>query len=169
MSNKTTLALIGMCFTFTLLIMMCKPSGAIKLGGIFDENTIFYADSSLTDGSSVVREPQEIFFTYPAHVKSVEDANTLVCSIHPGLGVCLDNKLVTFLGVSSPGKNFPGGVDAINFVSKILKGNDVIIVTERDNLDEVGRIKATVYMITESGPLNINELMVNSGHAKIQE
>ena len=95
----------------------------------------------------------------PAVVTRIIDGDTIEVTLDLGWKL-YKNDHVRFVGINAPEKNTPEGIGARDFLSIYLKvGQKVMIHSHK--LDKYGRCLATVMV----GDVNLNNLMVKSGHA----
>ena len=96
----------------------------------------------------------------PAVVNRIIDGDTIEVTLDLGWGLYKKDH-VRFVGINCPEKNTPEGIAARDYLLKYtILGENVMIHSHK--LDKYGRCLATVML----GDINLNNLMIESGHAK---
>lgn len=95
----------------------------------------------------------------PAVVTRIIDGDTIAVVLDLGWGI-YKNDHVRFAGINAPEKNTDAGMSAKAFLETYI-GLRTDIMIHSHKLDKYGRCLATVML----GDINLNNLMVKSGHA----
>lgn len=107
-------------------------------------------------------------YRYSAIVASIYDGDTIRADIDLGFGCWVKNAKLRLAGIDTPeirGGARPAGLAAKEFVSdRIPAGSEIIIVTDKDRTGKYGRYIATIFY---DGGQNLNEQLVESGHAVV--
>lgn len=108
---------------------------------------------------------------YPAIVERVIDGDTIVVDLYLGLGIVLDDQYLRFYGIDAwetRGEERPKGLLAKEFLIELLEHEQVIIEINPEwgsrGKGKYGRWLAVIY-VARTG-VNVNELLVNQGHAE---
>ena len=104
-------------------------------------------------------------YHYRAKVVRVVDGDTVDLDFDLGLKTYLHGVRVRLYGINAPekrGRWKEKGIEAQKYLEKRILKKKVIIITTKDKLGKYGRLLGTIYF----KGVNINELMVESGHAK---
>ena len=111
-------------------------------------------------------------FEYIAKVTNVVDGDTIDVAIDLGFSLVFNDR-VRLAGINSYeiklGKDTTQeqktlGIEAKSFLSDLLLGNKVRLVTVKDR-EKYGRYLANVYVTQESVEVLVNDLMIQKGYA----
>jgi micrococcal nuclease len=99
----------------------------------------------------------------------VYDADTCTVDIDLGLGIWLRKQKLRFFGINAPemrGPERPKGILARDFCRQLIDKKRIIIQTLDDGKGKYGRLLAIIWVEqAEDEWLNVNELLVEQGHA----
>lgn len=115
-------------------------------------------------------------YHYKANLVRIIDGDTIVVDIDLGFETWLKNQHVRLYGINAPEVHTRDlnekakGQAATEFLRSMLydsNGNPkpIELLTYYDKRGKFGRILAEVFVVDDSGPVNINEQMISSGHA----
>lgn len=102
-------------------------------------------------------------YTYNANVLSIYDGDTITVKIDLGFHIFTEIKLRLW-GINAPelkGDSHEAGAAARDYLAGLLKTQSITVETYKDRQEKYGRWLAIVYVDGK----NINDEMVNSGHA----
>jgi len=111
-------------------------------------------------------------YHYTARIQSVYDGDTCRADIDLGLGIWLRNEKLRLLRINAPemtGSDKPSGEASRDFLRELIDGQDVIIETLKDRRGKYGRYLAEIWIEQNDVWVNVNDLLVLSGHAIYQE
>lgn len=97
-------------------------------------------------------------YQYKAVVYEVVDGDTFKANVDLGFRVSINEKF-RMIGINAPEMNTDAGKQAKDFLAQQIAGAEIEMIVHGQ--DKYGRWLATVY----KGPQNINQLMIDSGHA----
>lgn len=127
-------------------------------------------------------------YIYDAVVRAVHDGDSITCDVDLGFNNWIHGMKLRLYGLNAPELVTPGGKQAKAFLAQILPlGTSVVIETIKDKTEKYGRMLATIYCkvppvevkmnspwaglalppIQSDGTINVNELLIKSGYAKI--
>jgi micrococcal nuclease len=121
---------------------------------------------------------EEHLYHYRAEVQSVYDGDTCTLNIDLGLGIWQHHEKIRLARINAPevrGDERPQGLLARDFAKELLMPNDVPgkeiwINTEKDKKGKYGRYIAEIWVKDANGEtVNVNDALVNAGHAKYVE
>lgn len=98
---------------------------------------------------------------YSATVLTVTDADTIIVIIDLGLDVSKREK-IRLANIDAFEKGTPKGIEARAYLSRLLSGKEILLVTSDDTREKYGRLLAIVYLKGE----DINQLLIEKGFAK---
>ena len=107
-------------------------------------------------------------YIYRAKIIKVYDGDTVTAEIDLGFNVKVIEK-IRLLGINAPeirGGERVAGLASRDFLRSKILDKEVIIETFRDRKGKYGRYLGTIYLTEEENSVNINELLMESGHAK---
>lgn len=106
-------------------------------------------------------------YFYKAKIISVYDGDTVTAVMD--LGFNITNKIkIRLHGINAPeirGKQRPEGLKSRDYLRSLILDKDVIIQTLKDKKGKYGRYIGIIHLEDK----NINELLVESGHAEKKE
>jgi len=116
-------------------------------------------------------------YEYHARILSVYDGDTMRMDIDVGFGVTLRDQRVRLAGVDTPelrGKEREAGLNARDFVRKLVLRRTVMVQTFRDTTGKFGRWVVKVWIAPEGekvgetteGLILLNDLLIKTGHAR---
>jgi micrococcal nuclease len=107
-------------------------------------------------------------YEYRAKILSVHDGDTVHAQLDLGMDVLI-NITVRLAHINAPELATPEGRTAHGYLAALLPngldGAWVRIQTIKDRTEKYGRYLATIFMQTSDGEINVNERMVETGHA----
>lgn len=106
-------------------------------------------------------------YTYMATVKRVIDGDTISAVISIGFDITVKQRL-RLIGINAPetrGQGKKKGLASKEFLVDLIEGEQIMIRTQKDKKGSFGRYLATLYLIADNGMININDLLVEKGHA----
>lgn len=104
-------------------------------------------------------------YEYKATNFSVYDGDTVRCDIDLGFGTWLHNQALRLYGINTPelrGEDRAAGLLARDFLEKRVVGRELTIRTRKDKKGKYGRWLAVIY---DGNGTDLNQLLVDSGHA----
>lgn len=105
-------------------------------------------------------------YEYEATIVSVHDGDTLRADVDLGFDTWRGNEPFRLLGIQAPELGKPGGRESRDWLRDLLPIGTVIrIVTEKDRTEKYGRYLATIFLPGKLDDLNVNEALVDAGHA----
>jgi micrococcal nuclease len=104
-------------------------------------------------------------FRYNVELVRVVDGDTVVLNIDHGCNIWQRKKHCRLLGINAPERNTPEGRQAKSFLEILLDSDDLTIKTMKDHSGKYGRLLVTLY----KGGRNINQHLVNAGHAEVMK
>ncbi len=114
----------------------------------------------------------QLYF-YKAIVASVYDGDTCTVDIDLGLSTWIRGEKVRLYRINAPevrGAERDAGLLARDFLRSQVEGKAVLIQTIKDRKEKYGRYLAEIWLEAEDGSrVNINDLLVQQGHAIYQE
>lgn len=111
----------------------------------------------------------DTLYTYNCIINNVIDGDTVIADIDLGFKTWLHNARIRFSGINTPeirGNEREDGLVSKHFVSAFLEGKPTIIKV-LDKADKYGRILAIIYVFDNDTWVNLNELLVSEGLAKV--
>lgn len=106
-------------------------------------------------------------FFYKAKITSVYDGDTVTAIIDLGFEISKKTKIRLY-GINAPevrGKQRPEGLKSRDYLRSLILNKNVILQTLKDKKGKYGRYIAIIHLNDK----NINELLVESGHAEKKE
>ena len=117
-------------------------------------------------------KPPEELYWYGCEIIRVIDGDTITADIDLGFGVWLHNKTLRLYGVDAPELNRNGQGDgsgeaaAKRLVELLANCDSVMIRTHKDRTEKYGRWLATIFVLSGGQWTDVNQAMVNAGHAQ---
>lgn len=112
-------------------------------------------------------------YHYLAVVTSVYDGDTCTVDIDLGLHAWIRDEKLRLHRINAPelrGSEREAGLASRDFLSSRIDGREIMIKTIKDKKGKYGRYLAEIWLRDEHQTwININDLMVASGHAVYQE
>lgn len=109
-------------------------------------------------------------YYYRAKVVSVYDGDTIHVDIDLGLNTWIRNEKIRLARIDAPelrGPERPQGLAARDFLRQLILNQNVVIQTIKDRKGKFGRYLAEVWLEQNGQWVNVNDLMIQSGKAKI--
>ena len=111
-------------------------------------------------------------YYYRAIVKSVYDGDTCTVDIDLGLNVWIGHEKVRLYRINAPelrGSERQEGLIARDFLRDKIDQKEIMIHTFKDKKGKYGRYLADIWLKEMDEWVNINDLLVSSGHAEYKE
>ncbi len=111
-------------------------------------------------------------YHYRAKVISVYDGDTVRVDIDLGLGTWIRNEKLRLSRINAPelrGSEREAGLASRDFLRSRIQDKDVILETLKDKKGKFGRYIAEIWCDDGDKYININDLLVEAGHARYQE
>jgi len=110
-------------------------------------------------------------YNYRASVVGVYDGDSVTLDIDLGLGIWSKGQKCRLLGIDTPelrGEERIEGLKSKQRLCELILGKQVAVETYRDRTGKYGRWLVTIWDLDdELGWVNINELLLSEGYAKI--
>jgi len=107
-------------------------------------------------------------YQYKANVVSVYDGDTIRVDIDLGLKTWIKNETIRLSRINTPelrGAERPQGLLARDFLKDLILDKEIILETIRDTKGKYGRYIGEIWIEKNGEGTNVNDLLVNSGHA----
>ncbi len=112
-------------------------------------------------------------YNYRAKIISVYDGDTVRADIDLGMTTWIKNEKLRLSRINTPelkGGDREAGLKARDFLRDLVLDKIVILETIKDKKGKYGRYIAELWLQTDPEEfLNINDLLVEKGHAKYQQ
>ncbi|RMF66757.1 MAG: nuclease [Calditrichaeota bacterium] len=112
-------------------------------------------------------------YTYRAKIVSVYDGDTVHADIDLGLSTWIKAEKLRLARINAPelrGPERDKGLVARDFLRQKILDQQVIVETIKDKKGKFGRYIAEIWLKNEQGEfVNVNDIMVQAGHAVYQE
>jgi micrococcal nuclease len=115
---------------------------------------------------------QENLYHYRAKVVSVYDGDTCTVDIDLGLRTWVHEEKLRLFRINAPelvGAERPAGVASRDFLKSLIDGKEIFIQTLKDKQEKYGRYLAEIFVQQNGAWVNVNDLMVQNGHAVYKE
>src|SRR5574341_2033691 len=110
----------------------------------------------------------EYLYNYQAKVVSVYDGDTCTVDIDLGLRTWVHNEKLRLARINAPevtGVERPAGLAAREFLRSLIEGRVFHLQTIKDRQEKYGRYLAEIFIQQGEVWVNVNDLMVQYGHA----
>ena len=107
-------------------------------------------------------------YHYRAQVTEVYDGDTCTIDIDLGLFTWLKSQKVRLNRINAPemkGADKAAGTKSRDFLRALILGQQIILETIKDNTEKYGRYLGELWLEREGQWVNVNDLMVQNGHA----
>jgi len=107
-------------------------------------------------------------YYYLANVVSVYDGDTIRADIDLGLSTWVKNEKIRLARINAPelrGAEREAGLKARDFLRELILEKDVMLQTIKDKKGKHGRYLAEIWLERDGEWINVNDLMVEVGHA----
>jgi micrococcal nuclease len=115
----------------------------------------------------------EYLYHYRAVIRDVYDGDTCRADLDLGLKIWVMDETLRLLRINAPevrGVERPAGLLARDFLREQIQGKEVVVQTSKDSKGKYGRYLAEIWLKGEGDQwININDLMVQQGHAVYHE
>ena len=111
-------------------------------------------------------------YHYRAIVRAVYDGDTCTVDIDLGLATWIHGEKVRLYRINAPelrGDEREAGLRSRDFLRSKIEGKEVFINTVKDKKGKYGRYIADIWFEENGTWLNVNDLLVQAGHAIYQE
>ena len=111
-------------------------------------------------------------FHYNAAVRSVYDGDTCRVDIDLGLGIWIRNEKLRLVRINAPemtGADKAAGTASRDFLRGLIDGQQVIIESIKDKRGKYGRYLAEIWIRQGEFWINVNDTLVEAGHAVHKE
>jgi endonuclease YncB( thermonuclease family) len=111
----------------------------------------------------------EFLYHYKMTVTRVVDGDTIRGDVDLGFGFIQKNQEFRFTGINAPeihGPSSAEGMKAKQYVSDLITGKDIVIVTKKDGKEKWGRFLAEIFYLDTTGNyVSLNKELVAKGLA----
>lgn len=110
-------------------------------------------------------------YEYNAEVIRVIDGDTIVANVDLGCSVWV-KKTIRLFGIDTPETRTRDlnekalGLAAKERLVEVIENADYTIIVKSHGIGKFGRMLGTIYVVDESGKLNVNQALLIEGHAK---
>jgi micrococcal nuclease len=114
----------------------------------------------------------ETLYHYRARVVAVYDGDTCTADIDLGLHVWVHKEKLRLARINAPelvGLQKPAGIAARDFLKSLIDGREIRLRTIKDRQEKYGRYLAEIFVQQNETWANVNDLMVQNGHAEYKE
>lgn len=111
-------------------------------------------------------------YHYKAKVISIYDGDTIRLDIDLGLKTWIRNEPIRLARINAPelrGSERAAGIEARDFLRSLIQEKDVVVQTLKDDKGKYGRYLGEILFEKDGAWININDLMVQNGHAEYKE
>ncbi|MGA1821247.1 MAG: thermonuclease family protein [Thermoplasmatota archaeon] len=112
---------------------------------------------------------EEKLYNYKARVIDAFDGSTIRVDIDVGMSIWIRMEPIKLSRIKTPamiGEEEAKGLKARDFLREKIVGKEILIGTAKDKKSESGRYMGEIWLKDEDDEwININNLMVESGHA----
>ena len=115
---------------------------------------------------------QDTLYHYRARVVSVYDGDTCTADIDLGLRTWINEEKLRLARINAPelvGVEKPAGLAARDFLRSLIDGKEIHLQTIKDRQEKYGRYLAEIFVEQNGAGVNVNDLMVQNGHAAYKE
>jgi micrococcal nuclease len=112
---------------------------------------------------------KDALYFYNAKVRRIYDGDTIFLDIDLGLSMILKNEKIRLARINTPelrGPEKEAGIVARDFLIKLISRKNILLETIKDKKGKYGRYLGEIWVETENGFENVNDLLVKNGHAK---
>jgi len=116
---------------------------------------------------------EDKLYYYKANVTSVYDGDTCTVDIDLGMKSWIRGEKLRLYRINAPelrGDEREAGLVSRDFLRNQIDGKEIFISTSKDKKGKYGRYLAEIWLKDDQGQwININDLMVQTGHAEYKE
>jgi len=108
-------------------------------------------------------------YFYNAKVRRIYDGDTIFLDIDLGLSMNLRNEKIRLARINTPelrGAEKPAGLAARDFLINLISRKNILLETIKDKKGKFGRYLGEIWIETDNGFENVNDLLVKNGHAE---
>lgn len=135
------------------------------------------ASSKAEPGSRVVTSKTlaSALYFYQAIVREVYDGDTITVDLDLGMRNWVHGERLRLLRINAPeykGESHAAGEKSRDFLRKLILDKPIVVETFKDDQEKYGRYLAEIWVEDPKNKdryINVNDLMVKSGHAKYQQ
>lgn len=111
----------------------------------------------------------EFLYHYKMTVQRVVDGDTIRGDVDLGFGFVQKNQEFRFTGINAPEIHGPSAAEGLKtkqYVSDLITGKEIVIVTKKDSKEKWGRFLAEIFYKDASGNyVSLNKELVDKGLA----
>jgi micrococcal nuclease len=114
---------------------------------------------------------QASLYHYRARVTAVYDGDTCTVDLDLGLNTWIRGEKIRLHRINAPeltGADKPKGIAARDYLRGLILDKDVVLQTLKDAREKYGRYLGEVWLLQDGAPLNVNDALVQAGHARYQ-
>ncbi len=107
-------------------------------------------------------------YHYRANVVEVYDGDTCTVEIDLGMYTWLKTQKLRLHRINAPEMRGPekeAGTRSRDYLRGLILGKSIILETIKDSTEKYGRYLAEIWLVQEGAWANVNDLLVQSGHA----
>ncbi len=107
-------------------------------------------------------------YHYDANVISVYDGDTCTVDIDAGFNIWMRNEKLRLHRINAPevrGAERPAGLLSRDYLRNLIDKKKILIQTLKDKKGKYGRYLAEIWLETDAGWINVNDKLVEDGHA----
>ncbi|MCW1970104.1 MAG: thermonuclease family protein [Anaerolineae bacterium] len=114
-------------------------------------------------------------YFYQAIVREVYDGDTITVDLDLGMRNWVHGERLRLLRINAPeykGESHAAGEKSRDFLRKLILDKPIVVETFKDDQEKYGRYLAEIWVEDPKNKdryINVNDLMVKSGHAKYQQ
>ncbi|MDZ8119537.1 thermonuclease family protein [Pontiella agarivorans] len=111
-------------------------------------------------------------FHYKALVTAVYDGDTITVDIDLGLKIAVRGEKIRLHRINAPevrGAEKEAGKVSRDFLRSRILGKEILIETIKDKKGKYGRYLAEIWLEENSSYININDELVETGHAEYKD
>ncbi len=108
-------------------------------------------------------------YYYRAKVVSVYDGDTCRVDLDLGFGVWIRREKIRLARINAPelkGPERPRGLEARDYLRKLVLNKNIILQTKKDRKGKYGRYLGELWLKVEEEWMNVNDLLVQQGLAE---
>ncbi len=112
---------------------------------------------------------KESLYYYLAYVDKVYDGDTITVTIDLGFHLLSGNNKIRLARIDAPemrGEEHESGVKSRDFLRQLINGKEIMLETKKDKKGKYGRYIGEIWLETEDGYENINDMLVKNGYAE---
>ncbi len=117
-------------------------------------------------------QPQNHLYHYRGRVTSVYDGDTVTVDLDLGLKTWVSGEKLRLYRINAPeirGEERPAGLVSRDFLRALVQGKSVLVETIADKKGKYGRYLAELWIERDDSWQNVNDLLVQAGHAEYRD